>query len=308
NDDEDEEMTNAKVEESGNANEENTDAAKTDPGKTEEVKDDAKKAGLPPRSSSLSVSSALNSHIYTQNSFSSSCNNSSTPPSISTIPPVLLQTITPILTPPITTDAPTITTTVPKSNALSAVQLRGVKLEKDVSELKKIDHSTEALATLKSQVPMVVEHYIGSKIGDDLQKKPTINLEQESEKSASEIYQIKREQVKKQKMPKYTINSTNKVALKECDQKSALYQTMHENKSFNKNPANHALMDALIEDENAMDKVVADTVKNHKRQHNDDDDDDDENHPAGPNQGKKIKRRRTKSRVFQETIHHQRNP
>ncbi|GKD55841.1 hypothetical protein Tco_1289228 [Tanacetum coccineum] len=50
-------------------------------------------------------------------------------------------------------------------------------------------------------------------------------------------------------------------------------------------------MEALIEDENAMDKGVADTVKNHKRQHNDDDDEDPS---TGPNQGKKTKRRRTK--------------
>ncbi|GJY56746.1 hypothetical protein Tco_0455861 [Tanacetum coccineum] len=68
---------------------------------------------------------------------------------------------------------------------------------------------------------------------------------------------------------------------------------MHENKSFNRNPANHALyhalMEALIKDENAIDKGVADTVKNHKRQHDDDDDDP----SAGPNQGKKTKRRRT---------------
>ncbi|GKB73448.1 hypothetical protein Tco_0934860 [Tanacetum coccineum] len=114
NDDEDEEMTNAEVEESGNGDEENTDAAKTDARKTEVVKDDAKKAELPPTSSSLSVSSA------------------------------------PIPTPPITIDAPTITTVVPESDALSAVQLRVAKLEKDVSELKKIDHSDKALATLKS--------------------------------------------------------------------------------------------------------------------------------------------------------------
>nr|GEW19620.1 hypothetical protein [Tanacetum cinerariifolium] len=65
---------------------------------------------------------------------------------------------------------------------------------------------------------------------------------------------------------------------------------MNENKSFNENPANHALyhviMKALIKDEIAMDKRVADTIKNHKRQH------DDDKHPsAGPNQGK---RRRTK--------------
>ncbi|GJS30526.1 hypothetical protein Tco_0491146 [Tanacetum coccineum] len=71
---------------------------------------------------------------------------------------------------------------------------------------------------------------------------------------------------------------------------------MHANKSFKNNPANHrlyhALKEALIEDENAMDKGVADTVKDHKRKH--DDDDDDEDPSVEPNQGKKTKRRRTK--------------
>ncbi|GKF69008.1 hypothetical protein Tco_0198687 [Tanacetum coccineum] len=70
-------------------------------------------------------------------------------------------------------------------------------------------------------------------------------------------------------MPKYTIKTTDKEALKEYDQTSALYQTMNENKSFNKNPTNHALyhalMEALIEDENAMDKGVVDTGKKKKR-------------------------------------------
>ncbi|GKE05394.1 hypothetical protein Tco_1397412 [Tanacetum coccineum] len=60
NDDEDEEMTNAEVEESGNDDEENTDAVKMDAGKIEEVKDDTKKAELPPTSSNLSVSSSFN--------------------------------------------------------------------------------------------------------------------------------------------------------------------------------------------------------------------------------------------------------
>ncbi|GKB54897.1 hypothetical protein Tco_0905650 [Tanacetum coccineum] len=72
---------------------------------------------------------------------------------------------------------------------------------------------------------------------------------------------------------------------------------MHENKSFNRLIANHALyhdlIEALIDDENAMDKGVADSVKNHKRQHDDDDDDDDDP-SARPNQGNKTKRRRTK--------------
>ncbi|GJR58202.1 hypothetical protein Tco_1500364 [Tanacetum coccineum] len=151
-----------------------------------------------------------------------------------------------------------------------------------MSELKKIDHSARALVTLKSQVPTVVEKYLGSKIGDDLQKvlqrhtadlihkysvKPapesskiqtlTINLKLESEKSALEILKIKKEQSEK--------NLAN----------HRLY---------------HALMKALIKDENAMDKGVADTVKDHKRKP----DDDDEDPPAGLNQGKKTKRRRTK--------------
>ncbi|GJS30260.1 hypothetical protein Tco_0490880 [Tanacetum coccineum] len=50
------------------------------------------------------------------------------------------------------------------------------------------------------------------------------------------------------------------------------------------------VLTTLIEDENAMDNGVADTVRNHKRQHDDDKDDP----SAGPNQGKKTKRRRIK--------------
>ncbi|GJT96406.1 hypothetical protein Tco_1091924 [Tanacetum coccineum] len=69
---------------------------------------------------------------------------------------------------------------------------------------------------------------------------------------------------------------------------------MHENKSFNRNLANHrlyhALMEALIEDKNAMDKGVADKVKDQKQKH----DDDDEDPLTRPNQVKKTKRRRTK--------------
>ncbi|GKC70255.1 hypothetical protein Tco_1116138 [Tanacetum coccineum] len=65
---------------------------------------------------------------------------------------------------------------------------------------------------------------------------------------------------------------------------------MHANKSFNRNPVNHrlyhALIKALIEDENAMDKGVADTVRDLKRKHDDDEDDDDKDPPAGLNQGK----------------------
>ncbi|GKE35565.1 hypothetical protein Tco_1454887, partial [Tanacetum coccineum] len=175
----------------------------------------------------------------------------SLPPSfVSTIPPVPLQqqTTAPIPTPPITIEDPTITTAVPESDALIAIQLR--VLQRHTADL-------------------IQKYYVKPTPGSRKIQKPTIDLEKESEKSASEIRKIKREQAEKQNMPKYTIKSTDKAALKEYDQKSALYQTMHENKSFNRNPANHALyhalMESLIEDENAMDKRVTDTIKNHKR-------------------------------------------
>ncbi|GJT01930.1 hypothetical protein Tco_0823099 [Tanacetum coccineum] len=187
------------------------------------------------------------------------------PLSVSTTPFVPQQTTTPIPTPTIITDAPTITTAVLESSALSDVQLRVAKLEKDVSKLKKIDLSVEALTSLKTQVPSVVDNYLRSKVGDVFQKElkkhtayliqkyslqqipklpkkqtPTTDLEQESEKTPSKILKIKKEQAE-----------------------ITLYQTIHANKSFNINPANHrlyhALMEALIEDENAMDKGVADT-------------------------------------------------
>ncbi|GKB70254.1 ribonuclease H-like domain-containing protein, partial [Tanacetum coccineum] len=332
--DEDVEMTNAEVEETKKGNKEDTDVAKADTEKTEEAKDDSKKAKLPPTSSSLSISSGFGDQFLKLSSDTSLVGtvkdttnveisslldikiqsevphiqsssvlrvlvsviseptvltlvqetSSAAPittlplPSVSPIPHAPQHTTTPIPTPPITTDAPTITTANPESDALSVVQLRVAKLEKDMFRLKNVDHSAATIATL-------------NKI-----KTPTVNLKKGSEKSASEILKIKREQAEMQKTRKFTIKSIDKAALKEFDQKSALYQTMHANKSFNRNLANHrlyhALIEALIEDENPMDKGVADTVKDHKRKH-DDDEDDDEDPLVGLNQGKKTKRRRT---------------
>ncbi|GJW86874.1 hypothetical protein Tco_0162214 [Tanacetum coccineum] len=60
------------------------------------------------------------------------------------VTPIILtvqQTTTPIPTPTIITDALTVTTAVPESNALTAVEIRVAKLEKD-------DHPSVALAVL----------------------------------------------------------------------------------------------------------------------------------------------------------------
>ncbi|GKC94003.1 hypothetical protein Tco_1159445, partial [Tanacetum coccineum] len=173
------------------------------------------------------------------------------PPSVSNTPFVPQQTTTLIPTPPITTDALTITTIVSEFDALSAVWLRVAKLEKDVYELKKIDLSAEALISLKTQVRSV------QILESSKKQTPIVDLEQGYEKSASEILKIKREQAEKQQKLKFTIKTTDKETLKEYDLKIPLNQSMHANKSFNINPANHrlyhALMEALIEDENAID-------------------------------------------------------
>ncbi|GJV33300.1 retrovirus-related pol polyprotein from transposon TNT 1-94 [Tanacetum coccineum] len=234
NDDEDEEMTNAKVKESRNGDEEeDTDVAKANDKKTEEAKDDSKKAELPPTSSSLSISSGFGDQFLKLSSDTS--------------------LVAPIPTPLITTDAPTITTAIPESDALSTVQLRVEKLEKDVFKLNKIDHSGKALATLN----LIQKYSVKPAPESSKIHTSTINLEQESKKSALEILKIKKEQAEKQKMPKYTIKSTDKAAFKENPANHILY---------------HALIEALIEDDNAMDKGVANIVKDHKRKHDDDDD------------------------------------
>ncbi|GKB30955.1 hypothetical protein Tco_0870356 [Tanacetum coccineum] len=82
--------------------------------------------------------------LVTENPVSTIAPSSQVTPIISSVQ----QTTTPIHTLPTTTDAPTIITTISGSNALTAVELRVVKLEKDVSELKTVDHSYEALAIL----------------------------------------------------------------------------------------------------------------------------------------------------------------
>ncbi|GJU27733.1 hypothetical protein Tco_1166354 [Tanacetum coccineum] len=212
--------------------------------------------------------------------------------------------------PPINTKATTITTSLPEITPFITLQLRVARLEQEMSEVKKTDHSADVLASIKSQVPTVVDKYLGTKLDDALLKileRHTADLiekysvlpglesiqNQESKKSPKEIIRIKREQGEDST---YSIRSTDKVDLEEFDLKSALFKHMNKNKTANRNPANyhlyHALMEALIADEDAMDKEVAVKVKDHKRKHDsddDEDDDDDEGPSAGSNQGKSTK-------------------
>ncbi|GJV95425.1 hypothetical protein Tco_1547002 [Tanacetum coccineum] len=191
NDDEDEEMTNAEVEESRNGDDENTDAAKTDAGKTKEVKDDANKAELPLTSSSLSVSSSFGDQ-FLKLSFDTSLVSTvkdTTDAEINSLLDIKIQSEVPHIQSPfvlgvpvsvifepsvliLVQETPSVArvTTLPPLSVFIIPPLRVTKLENDVFELKKIDLFAEALATLKSQVLTVVDDYLGSKLGDALQK------------------------------------------------------------------------------------------------------------------------------------------
>ncbi|GKB06194.1 hypothetical protein Tco_0834427 [Tanacetum coccineum] len=240
----------------------------------------------------------------------------STPPVIAPFTDVSSTKPSSLVTPPpINTEATTITTSLPEITPFIALQLRVARLEQEMSEVKKTDHSADVLASIKSQVPTVVDKYLGTKLDDALLKileRHTADLiekysalpgpesikNQESEKSPKEIIRIKREQGEEKQDSTYSIRSTDKVALEEFDLKSALFKHMNKNKTANRNPANyhlyHALMEALIADEDAMDKEVAVKVKDHKRKHDSDDeedDDDDEGPSAGSNQGSSKKPR-----------------
>ncbi|GJS87533.1 hypothetical protein Tco_0770169 [Tanacetum coccineum] len=59
-------------------------------------------------------------------------------------------------TPPINTEATSIITTIPEITPFIALQLRVAKLEQDMSEVKKTDHSAVVLASISIQVPIVV--------------------------------------------------------------------------------------------------------------------------------------------------------
>ncbi|GKG42412.1 hypothetical protein Tco_0476710, partial [Tanacetum coccineum] len=66
-----------------------------------------------------------------------------------------------VTSPPINTEATTITTSLPEITPFIALQLIVAKLEQEMSEVKKTDHS-DVLASIRSQVPTAVDSYLGT--------------------------------------------------------------------------------------------------------------------------------------------------
>nr|GEV62076.1 hypothetical protein [Tanacetum cinerariifolium] len=67
-------------------------------------------------------------------------------------------------------EATTSTPTVLKSKTLNVIHLRLSDMEKEVNELKNVDHSSTLFSTIKSEVPNAVKEYLGISLDDALYK------------------------------------------------------------------------------------------------------------------------------------------
>ncbi|GKD25199.1 hypothetical protein Tco_1231413 [Tanacetum coccineum] len=208
--------------------------------------------------------------------------DSSDPVSISSeVTPIIspVQQSTTLIPPlPVITDIPTVTTVVSELDALNAVQLRVANLEKDVSKLKKLDISAEAFAALKTHVPTVVNNYLGSKVRDVFQKEL-----QKHKTNLIHKYSL-------QHLHELTKKQTPTIDL-EQESERVIQRFLSSRRNMLRSNRRHSLPSSL---------QTRQLSKNHKRKHDDDDDDDDDDNEdpsARPNQGKTMKRRRTKESV-----------
>ncbi|GJV91893.1 hypothetical protein Tco_1539706 [Tanacetum coccineum] len=205
----------------------------------------------------------------------------------STIPDLSHQTVT--STPPMIAPFTDVSSTKPSSLVLHHHTTKLHNHHSHLPEITPFIRPSAKRTKLDDALLKILERHIA-----DLIEKysalpgPESIKNQESEKSPKEIIRIKREQGEEKQDSTYSIRLTDKVALEEFDLKSALFKHMNKNKTANRNPANyhlyHALMEALIADEDAIDKEVVVKVKDHKRKHDSDDEEDDDD-DEGPSDG-----------------------
>ncbi|GKD48202.1 hypothetical protein Tco_1277178, partial [Tanacetum coccineum] len=162
-----------------------------------------------------------------------------------------LLTIPVSLIPKHTVDNPPEIVTTASSTTISSLLV--TDLEKDVKELKTVDHYAAHLSTIKSEVLNAVKEYLGTSLDDalykvlkkhdaDIIKEHSVTAEiverlrqqYVPEKSTEDIRKIKMDHARKQQVPKATITSSDTTALEEFDQKTTLFETMTKSKSFNK--------------------------------------------------------------------------
>ncbi|GJY56623.1 integrase, catalytic region, zinc finger, CCHC-type containing protein [Tanacetum coccineum] len=169
---------------------------------------------------------------------------------------LVLQETTPIpstiTTPPIITEAPTIIPEIPEITPFIVFPARSPKLEQ--YEQKLMD---ALLKTLERHTADLVEKYSMLPTPESSKKK---NL-----KRSKKRYHNQNGKTREKDKTHLYHQSLSAATLEEFDLKSALFKSMHKNKSANVNPANyrlyHDLIEALIEDENAMDKRKSESAK-----------------------------------------------
>ncbi|GJZ54644.1 hypothetical protein Tco_0609529 [Tanacetum coccineum] len=174
----------------------------------DQVKDDAQEivtADLATQKTEVPLQISFNSSDYATkflnfDNIPSVIPETSTAPT-TTIPPhippfiPLPQQSTPIPT-PTSTEVPTSTTIDPDSSTLSAIHQRVSDLEKEVKELKNVDHSSTLLATIKSKVPNDVKKYFGTSLDDALYKvlqRYTADLTKEHSGPADVVEKLKQQ-------------------------------------------------------------------------------------------------------------------
>nr|GEZ28226.1 hypothetical protein [Tanacetum cinerariifolium] len=141
---------------------------------------------------------------------------------------------------------------------LPVVVQRVYVLEKEVKEIKQVDLSTAVLASFKAQVPLVVNEYLGSTLGDTIQKV--------LQKHTKELFSNSLRQVFSRSRRLYERHPTHK----------AHYD---------------ALLESIFMDENDIYRLAIDPASQRKRQH----EDKDEDPFAGSDQGKKKRKKGDKS-------------
>ncbi|GJS00648.1 hypothetical protein Tco_0317156 [Tanacetum coccineum] len=167
---------------------------RADAEKTPEVDDDPKKTELPPTSSSLSVSLGFGDQFLKLSSDSSL---------VSTVKDTIDAEINSLLEVKIQSE----------SSHNSPHHMLNIPLGLTFqNQLKKTN--TDSYSEIFSKVNYLVTQETDNK---------TVVSESEIKKTSLEILKMKKEQAEKQNMLKFTIKSTDKAALKEYDQKSAIY-------------------------------------------------------------------------------------
>nr|GEU87756.1 retrovirus-related Pol polyprotein from transposon TNT 1-94 [Tanacetum cinerariifolium] len=231
-----------------------SDVAKADAEKIKEIKDDAKKGELPLTSSSLYVSSGFGYQFLKLSSDTSlaSTVKDTMDAEINYLLDIKIQSkvlhiqSSFVLRVPVSVNfEPSVLTHVQETPLVAPVTNL---LPPSISTIPPVPHQTTSPIPTP---PIITESPIPAPESSKILTS-TINLEQGSKKSASKILRIKREQVEKQKMPKYTIKSTDKTTLKDTKESpkgKALSKGFKAGKSASvKEPVEEPIAEVVMDD------------------------------------------------------------